>query len=78
MENKVEILREMGHDIIGIIEGCNHPRVLTQYYSLHKNHKIPKWTEESITKFSNTVYRIVTKQEKETNGQKETFPERGL
>lgn len=63
MENKVRELKEMGHDITSIIEGTKHPRVLIQFYKIHKNQDvvIPEWTEESITKFSNKVYDIVTK-----------------
>ena len=63
MENKVKELEKLGHNIMTIINGTSHPNVIRHFRRIHNNQDvvIPGWTEESITKFSNKVYDIVTK-----------------
>lgn len=63
MENRVNILKEIGHDISGIINGVHNPIVLASFYKIHRNQDIviPEWTEEEIILFSNKIYNIIKK-----------------
>ena len=67
MENKIEILKQMGFDISPIIDSFKNPLAIERLTSAkYKNDiVIEEWTEDEIILFSNKVYDIIKKYYKE-------------
>ena len=63
MENLQEKLKELGYDITTIIDGVSNPIVKKRWRRcpLYQDVELPNWTEEDTVKFSNWVYKVVTK-----------------
>lgn len=65
MENKTEILKEMGYDITPIITALENPEAIKRLSTGRSKSDviIEPFTEEDIVLFSNTIYTIVKKLE---------------
>ena len=65
MENKTEILKEMGYDITPIITALQKPEAVKRLLAgrFKSDITIEPFTEEEIVLFSNTVYNIIKKLE---------------